>query len=74
MMADKGHKPGYELSLEVMKSLPWARWRSDSVEDTLRFHALRLHEVGMIKTDPNKLVARGTDLRFLNELRKELKG
>jgi NitT/TauT family transport system substrate-binding protein len=73
MMADKGHKPGYELSLEVLKSLPWARWRTDSAEDTLRFHALRLHEVGMIKTDPNTLVARGADWRFLNELKRELK-
>jgi NitT/TauT family transport system substrate-binding protein len=73
MMADKGYKPGYELALEVLKGLPYARWRDDSAEHTLRFHALRLHEVGMIKTDPNKLIARGTDWRFLNELKKELK-
>jgi NitT/TauT family transport system substrate-binding protein len=42
-------------------------------EDTLRFHALRQHEVGMIKTAPQKLIAQGTDWRFLNELKKELK-
>lgn len=73
MMADKGHKPGYELSLEILRSLPYARWRDDSAEHTLRFHALRLHEVGMIKTPPNELIARGTDWRFLNELKRELK-
>jgi NitT/TauT family transport system substrate-binding protein len=73
LMADKGHKPGYELSLEILKNLPFARWREDSAEDTLRFHALRLHEVGMIKTDPNTLIARSTDWRFLNELKRELK-
>jgi NitT/TauT family transport system substrate-binding protein len=28
---------------------------------------------GMIKTAPNKLVAQGTDWRFLNELKRELK-
>jgi NitT/TauT family transport system substrate-binding protein len=39
----------------------------------LRFYALRLYEVGMIKTNPNKLIAQGTDWRFLNELKKELK-
>jgi NitT/TauT family transport system substrate-binding protein len=39
----------------------------------LRFHALRLHEVGMIGTDPQKLIAQGTDWRFLNELKRELK-
>jgi NitT/TauT family transport system substrate-binding protein len=53
--------------------LSFNRWRQDNPEDTLRFHALRLHEVGMIKTDPNTLVARGSNWRFLNELKKELK-
>ncbi|MGH7311101.1 MAG: hypothetical protein ACREK6_20670 [Candidatus Rokuibacteriota bacterium] len=31
-------------------------------------------EAGMIKSSPNKLIAQGTDWRFLNELKKELKG
>lgn len=48
-------------------------WRTFNPEDTLRFHALRLHEVGMIKSSPEKLIAQGTDWRFLNELKKELK-
>ena len=42
--------------------------------DTLRFYALRLHEAGMIKSSPKKLIAQGTDWRFLNDLKKELKG
>jgi len=33
---------------------------------------LRLHQVGMIKSPPNKLIAQSTDWRFLNELKKEL--
>ena len=40
----------------------------------LRFYALRLNEIGMIKASPQKIIAQGTDWRFLNELRKELKG
>ena len=40
----------------------------------MRFHALRLHEAGMIKTSPQKIIAQGTDWRFLNALKKELKG
>jgi hypothetical protein len=32
-----------------------------------------LHEVGMIKSSPNALLAEGTDWRFLNELKRELK-
>jgi hypothetical protein len=42
-------------------------------EDTVRFYALRLHEVGMIKSAPQKIIAEGTDWRFLNELKRELK-
>jgi NitT/TauT family transport system substrate-binding protein len=69
----KGYEPRYALALEVLKELPYRRWRDADPEDTLRFHALRLHEVGMIKTNPNKLIAQGTQWRFLNELKKELK-
>ena len=42
-------------------------------EDSLRFHALRLHEAGLIKSDPQKLIAERPDWRFLNELKRELK-
>ena len=40
----------------------------------MRFYALRLYEAGMIKSNPHKILAQGTDWRFLNELKKELKG
>jgi NitT/TauT family transport system substrate-binding protein len=73
-MVDKGHTPRYDFALEVIKGLPFQRWRDAHPEDTLRFYALRLHEAGMIKTHPNKLIAQSTDWRFMNELRKELKG
>jgi NitT/TauT family transport system substrate-binding protein len=39
----------------------------------VRFYALRLHEVGLLKSSPQKLLAEGADWRFLNELKKELK-
>jgi NitT/TauT family transport system substrate-binding protein len=39
----------------------------------LRFFALRLHEVGMITSSPRQLLADGTDWRFVNELKRELK-
>jgi NitT/TauT family transport system substrate-binding protein len=69
----KGYEPRYEIGVEVLKSLPYNRWRNSSAEDSLRFHALRLHEAGMIKSKPQQIVARGSDWRFLNELKKELK-
>jgi NitT/TauT family transport system substrate-binding protein len=73
-LAAKGYEVRYEIGLEVLKSLPYARWRQSSPEDTLRFHALRLHEVGLIKSSPQKLIAQAADWRFLSELKKELKG
>jgi NitT/TauT family transport system substrate-binding protein len=64
----------YEYVHQMMKEIPYGQWREYEPEDTLRFYALRLHEIGMIKTDPKKLLAQGTDWRFLRELKKELKG
>ena len=40
----------------------------------VRFYSLRLREAGLIKGTPQKIIAEGTDWRFLNELKKELKG
>jgi NitT/TauT family transport system substrate-binding protein len=72
-LAEKGFEPRYDMALGVLRDLPYDRWRTDNPEDTLRFHALRLHEVGLIKSTPQQIIARGTDWRFLNELRRELK-
>jgi NitT/TauT family transport system substrate-binding protein len=69
----KGYTPRYEDALQVMKELPYGMWREYDPEDTIRFYALRLHEAGMIKASPQKILAH-TDWRFLNELKKELKG
>jgi NitT/TauT family transport system substrate-binding protein len=72
-LAAKGYEPRYGVGLEVLKGLPYARWRQSNPEDTLRFHALRLHEVGLIKSSPQKLTAQASDWRFLNELKREMK-
>jgi NitT/TauT family transport system substrate-binding protein len=60
--------------LQTMKDVPYNQWRAYNPEDAVRFYSLRLHEIGMIKTNPQKLIAQGTDWRFLNELKMELKG
>jgi NitT/TauT family transport system substrate-binding protein len=39
----------------------------------MRFYALRLYDAGLIKSSPQKIIADGTDWRFLNELKRELK-
>ena len=73
-LVDYGFTKRYDYALQTLKDIPYSRWRDYHPEDTLRFYALRLHEAGMIKANPNKLIAQGTDWRFLKELKKELKG
>ena len=73
MLVDRGFEPHYQVALSTLKELSYSRWRESSPEDTLRFHAVRLYEVGMIKSSPQKIIEHGTDWRFLNELKKELK-
>jgi len=70
---DKGYATSYEYALETMHDVTYGKWRQYDPEDTLRFYALRLHEAGMIKSIPQKIIAQGTEWRFLNELKKELK-
>jgi NitT/TauT family transport system substrate-binding protein len=73
-MVDKGYSTNYDYSLEMMQQIPYNVWRDYDPEDTLRFYALRLRDVGMIKSNPDEIIAKGTDWRFLNELKVELKG
>lgn len=73
-IVDKGFTPRYAYALQTMQEVPYDKWREYDPEDTMRFYALRLHEAGMIKSSPQKLIAQGTDWRFLNALKKEMKG
>jgi NitT/TauT family transport system substrate-binding protein len=72
-LVEKNYEPRYEVGLEVLKTLPYGRWRTDDPAATLRFHALRLREAGMIKSTPQQIIDRGSNFSFLNELKKELK-
>jgi NitT/TauT family transport system substrate-binding protein len=71
IVADRGYP--YDFSLQAMREIPYAQWRNYDPEDTIRFYSLRLREAGMIKSAPNKIIAQGTDWRFFNELKRELK-
>ena len=73
-LVDGGFTPRYDYALQTIKDVPYNKWRVYDPEDSVRFYALRLREAGMIKSTPQRLIAQGTDWRFLNELKKELKG
>jgi NitT/TauT family transport system substrate-binding protein len=72
-MVQKEYERNYSIAIEVVKEVSYNAWRTFDPDNSLRFYALRMHEVGMIKTAPQKLIAQGTDWRFLNELKRELK-
>jgi NitT/TauT family transport system substrate-binding protein len=72
-IVDGGFTPRYDHALQTLNEVPYDKWRDYDAEDTIRFYALRLHEIGMIKSTPQKIMAGSTDWRFFNELKRELK-
>jgi NitT/TauT family transport system substrate-binding protein len=72
-VVDGGFTRSYDYALQTLNEVPYDKWREYDAEDTVRFYALRLHEIGMIKSSPQKIIAESTDWRFFNELKRELK-
>ena len=72
-LVDKSYAQSYDHSVATLKDIPYKRWREYDPEDTVRFYSLRLQEAGMIKSTPQRIIARGTDWRFIRELKRELK-
>jgi NitT/TauT family transport system substrate-binding protein len=72
-LVDGGFAARYDYALQTLRDVPYDKWREYDPEDTLRYYALRLHELGFVKSTPQKIIADGTDWRFLNELKRELK-
>jgi NitT/TauT family transport system substrate-binding protein len=73
LIVEGGFTERYEYALQTLTENPYGAWREYDAEDTIRFYALRLHEAGMIKNSPQKIIANGTDWRFLDEVKRELK-
>jgi NitT/TauT family transport system substrate-binding protein len=73
-MVEGGFTKDYGDALQTLQEVPYGKWRTYDPDDTLRFYSLRLREAGMIKSSPGKILAGGTDWRFLTELKRELKG
>jgi NitT/TauT family transport system substrate-binding protein len=73
LLVDRGYTKRYDYALQALGEIRYDVWREYDPEDTLRFYALRLHEAGLIQSNPNQLIADHTDWRFLDELKRELK-
>jgi NitT/TauT family transport system substrate-binding protein len=72
-LIDGGFASSYDFAVQTLNDVRYDRWRDFDPEDSLRFYALRMQEVGLIKRNPNDIILAGSDWRFINELRRELK-
>jgi len=73
LLVERGYAKRYDYALQALSEVRFDVWRDYDPEDTLRFYGLKLYEAGMIKTDPQTLIAEHTNWRFLNELKRELR-
>jgi NitT/TauT family transport system substrate-binding protein len=73
-LIERGFLKDHDYSLQALREIPYRRWREYDSADTIRFLALRMHETGMIKSSPQRIIAEGMDWRFVNELKQQLKG
>src|SRR3984957_2932877 len=73
LLVDNGYTERYDYALQSLNDMRYDVWRDYDPEDSLRFYSLRLHEAGLVKSDPQKLIADHADWRFLDELKRELK-
>jgi NitT/TauT family transport system substrate-binding protein len=73
LLIEQGYTTRLDYALQALSEIRYDVWRDYDHEDTLRFYALRMHEAGLIKSNPQTLIAEHTNWRFLNELKRELK-
>jgi NitT/TauT family transport system substrate-binding protein len=74
LLVEQGYTTRFDYAFKELSELRYDVWRDYDPEDTLLFYGLKLHEAGLIKSSPQELIAAHTDWRFLNELKRELKG
>ncbi len=60
-------------ALQVLSDARYDVWRDYDPEDSMRFYALRMQETRVTSKTPQEIIALGTDWRFVNELKREMK-
>ena len=60
----------HNYARQGLDDVSYRAWREYDAEDAVRFWALRERELGLITSPPDKIIATGTDWRFLKEVRK----
>jgi NitT/TauT family transport system substrate-binding protein len=72
-IVDAGLIEQYDYALDGLTEARFARWRDFDPADSMRFFAVRMYEAGIIRASPSTIIDVGTDWRFLNEIKRELK-
>lgn len=72
-LVESGQSPTVDYAMRTLTDLPYDAWLDYDAEDSMRFYALRLREAGLIEATPQEVIANGTDWRFLEEIKRELK-
>jgi NitT/TauT family transport system substrate-binding protein len=72
-LVEGGFTDRYDYALQTLNENPYGGWRDYDAEDSVRFYALRLHDLGFVKSSPQKVIGEGTDFRFFDQLKRELK-
>ena len=54
LIVEGGFTERYDFALEALREIPYDKWREYDPDDTLRFYAVRLHELGTIKSTRNR--------------------
>jgi len=72
-LVEGGFTDRYDYALQTLNENPYGGWRDYDAEDSVRFYALRLHDLGFVKSSPQKVIGEGTDFRFSDQLKRELK-
>lgn len=73
VLVDRGYTDNYDYTCEILKEVPYNVWRDFDPVDSVRFYSLRLKEAGFIDSTPEEILIRGTDFRYLEQLKRELK-
>ena len=58
--------------MQILKYIPYEKWRDGNPEDTVRFYALRLKELGIIQVNQHDIITQNTDWSFMESLKNEI--
>jgi NitT/TauT family transport system substrate-binding protein len=61
-----------EFMAQALREIPYDKWRDYSPEDTIRFWALRLKELGIIQYSPQEIISKNTDWSHIASLKSEM--